>query len=89
MNEEVAKAKEISEGADKESLIRQLSGFCSPLDLESYITKVNCLSFLFGDQLCGSIVCLYPRHCFRLFISHLFERYDGHVPVVGNDSETV
>jgi hypothetical protein len=42
MNEEIAKAKEISEGVDKENL-RQLSGFSTPLDLETYISKVNYL----------------------------------------------
>lgn len=44
MKEEVARAKEISEGVDKENL-RQRSGFSTPLDLENYFSQVNYLSF--------------------------------------------
>jgi len=46
MNEEIAKAKKIAEGVLGNENPRQLSGFSTPLDLESYILKVNSLPFL-------------------------------------------
>lgn len=59
MNEEVAKAKEIAEGVLGSENFRQLSGFSTPLDLESYILKVNYLPFFN----CGSILKLISSIC--------------------------
>lgn len=50
MNAEVAKAKEFAEGILGNENLRQLSGFSTPLDLESYISKVNYLPFLLGRK---------------------------------------